>query len=170
MDSETLLDPVVYPLSWPTIVRWFRTAHIRILVRKMEYSNSKLFWATNYARFRSWICCFVFTCCLIVAGLLAYYLGDVRVQMAQAERLKALLLSNVTQKDDLRLPLNVIPSHYDIRLLPILENSTVFGQVSIDLRCLNETDSIILHSVDIKVDLPSVQVFLISFHSVLSSL
>lgn len=66
------------------------------------------------------------------------------------------LVQNVT-----RLPRTVLPRHYDVRLLPILEkgNFTVLGRVSIDVQCLQSTDRIVLHSSDIKVDLKSVQVY-----------
>ncbi|EFX67103.1 hypothetical protein DAPPUDRAFT_203789 [Daphnia pulex] len=65
------------------------------------------------------------------------------------------LVQNVT-----RLPRTVLPRHYDVRLLPILEkgNFTVLGRVSIDIQCLQSTDRIVLHSSDIQVDLKSVQV------------
>lgn len=61
----------------------------------------------------------------------------------------------------IRLPRTVLPRHYDVRLLPILEkgNFTVVGRVVIDLQCMEQTDSIVLHSSDIHVDLKSVQVW-----------
>lgn len=60
----------------------------------------------------------------------------------------------------IRLPRTVLPRHYDVRLLPILEkgNFTVLGRVAIDVQCLESTDRIVLHSSDINVDLKSVQV------------
>ena len=65
------------------------------------------------------------------------------------------LVQNVT-----RLPRTVLPRHYDVRLLPILEkgNFSVLGRVAIDVQCLESTDRIVLHSSDINVDLKSVQV------------
>jgi aminopeptidase N len=60
----------------------------------------------------------------------------------------------------IRLPRTVLPRHYDVRLLPLLEkgNFTVLGRVVIDVQCFESTDRIVLHSSDIKVDLKSVQV------------
>ncbi len=70
----------------------------------------------------------------------------------------AVLLPKSVQ--DVRLPRNVLPHHYYVRLLPILQrgNFTVFGRVAIDVECAEETDRIVLHSAAIVVDLKSVQV------------
>ena len=63
---------------------------------------------------------------------------------------------------NVRLPRAVLPRHYDVRLFPVLEegNFTIPGRVSIDLECKEETDRIVLHSVDIVVEPKSVKVHL----------
>lgn len=65
---------------------------------------------------------------------------------------------------NIRLPRNVLPWHYDVRLLPVLKrgNFTVLGHVSIQVECQNATDRIVLHSAEIDVDRYSVQVWHIS--------
>ena len=70
-------------------------------------------------------------------------------------------VSSVSSKSDVRLSRNVLPRHYNVRLLPILRkgNFTVFGRVAIDVECMEETDRIVLHSAAIVVDLKSVQVW-----------
>ena len=61
---------------------------------------------------------------------------------------------------NIRLPRDVLPIRYDIRLFPVLEkgNFSVLGQISVDVQCEMETDRIVLHSVDISVDPNSVKV------------
>ena len=69
-------------------------------------------------------------------------------------------LQPMKQMKNIRLPRNLLPRHYDIRLLPIIEkgNFSIYGDVSIDLECKAETDRIVLHSADITVDAASVKV------------
>lgn len=83
----------------------------------------------------------------------------------QANSAVAVVLSKSVQ--DVRLPRNVLPHHYYVRLLPILQkgNFTVFGRVAIDVECKQETDRIVLHSAAIVVDLKSVQVVTNTFLS-----
>lgn len=65
-----------------------------------------------------------------------------------------------TGDKNIRLPRDVLPIRYDVRLFPVLEkgNFTILGRVSIDVQCQTETDRIVLHSVDIVVDPESVKV------------
>ena len=69
--------------------------------------------------------------------------------------------SEVKPPRNVRLPRHVLPRHYDIKLLPIIEkgNFSILGDIAIDLECKQETDRIILHSADIVVDDTSVKVF-----------
>ncbi len=163
MEGETLLAPVVYPCGWSTIVDWIRSVHLRIRVGEMTYSGGLFNFAYYYAKSRTWIICFLFTCSLIVAGLLAYYLGDVPVHRLNSLR-KAVKNSddstNNATLQEFKLPESLVPHHYDVRLLPILEpkNLTTFGGISIDLECCEDTDRIILHSLDIIVDSKSIKV------------
>lgn len=61
---------------------------------------------------------------------------------------------------DVRLPRNLLPLHYDIRLLPWMEegNFTTDGFIQILLECVKTTNKIVLHSTDIEIDRTSVQV------------
>lgn len=110
---------------------------------------------------------FAFVGSLIAVGLLVHFLADRPVLPGgnnDADPLSKELVSDphplpaeVTKNS--RLPRAVLPYHYDIRLLPILEkgNFSITGHVSIDVACKEETDRIILHSADIVVDEKSVQ-------------
>lgn len=166
MEGETLLTPVVYPCGWSTIVDWIRSLHLRIRVGEMTYSGGQFNFAYYLAKSRSWVICFLFTCSLIVAGLLAYYLGDVPVHRLNSLR-NALENSedsaNIAILKEFKLPESLVPLHYDIRLLPILEpkNLTTFGRVSIDIECLEDTDRIVLHSLDTIVDSKTIKVIYI---------
>ena len=61
---------------------------------------------------------------------------------------------------DIRLPRSLIPSHYDVRLLPIIEkeNFSFFGDITITLRCDEDTYKIVMHAVDLVVDEASIVV------------
>ena len=76
-------------------------------------------------------------------------------------------LQPIKQVRNVRLPRNVLPRHYDIRLLPIIEkgNFSIYGDISINLECKAETDRIILHSADITVDAASVKVRYSYYHN-----
>jgi aminopeptidase 2 len=50
-----------------------------------------------------------------------------------------------------RLPTNVKPTHYDIRLEPDLENASFTGLVTIHLNILKHTTSILLNAVDLDI-------------------
>lgn len=159
MDSETLLPPVVYPLSWNTIVDWIRSFHLRIRVGKMTYSGGKHNCAFILRKSRSWVIFLLFILSLIASGLLAYYFGDVPIQHLlnkdanSVEDHKAFALQ-------FQLPPTVVPLHYDIRLSPSFDpaNFTTSGDVLIDIHCLQETDRVVLHGVNITIDPKSVKV------------
>lgn len=61
----------------------------------------------------------------------------------------------------LRLPGDLVPVSYNIRLLPFLEadNFTTDGHVEILFNCLKETNSITVNSVDLTFDCNSIKVF-----------
>jgi len=56
-----------------------------------------------------------------------------------------------------RLPKSVIPSHYDVDILPLIDDDdaadfkTAPGHVKITVTCIEATDSITLHSVEITI-------------------
>lgn len=62
-----------------------------------------------------------------------------------------------------RLPRHLIPRHYTVRLLPHLldekENGTLDGSVQIDIHCVQDTPQIVLHAVDIRLNLQSIKLF-----------
>ena len=63
---------------------------------------------------------------------------------------------------ELRLPRTVVPRFYDVTLLPILEegNFTTSGRVDILIDCLESTNNITLHAVDIAIDFSSISVLM----------
>lgn len=64
---------------------------------------------------------------------------------------------------DIRLPRHFVPRHYALHLLPNVHdqsaNATVEGFVQIDVQCLENTRQIVLHAVDIQVNLESIKVY-----------
>jgi aminopeptidase N len=68
---------------------------------------------------------------------------------------------NKSSNDNIRLPRDVLPIRYDVRLFPVLEkgNFSILGHVAIDIQCKMETNRIVLHSADIVVDPKSVKVY-----------
>ncbi|CAJ0564863.1 unnamed protein product, partial [Mesorhabditis spiculigera] len=48
--------------------------------------------------------------------------------------------------DEIRLPNDVVPEHYNITIHPDIEDQTLTGQVTIDLRVTNQTSVIVLHA------------------------
>lgn len=58
-------------------------------------------------------------------------------------------MSTLIKVQDGRLPKNVKPLHYDVTLEPDLEGLTFRGTVTIDLIVIEETDTIILHNLDL---------------------
>lgn len=98
---------------------------------------------------------------LVAVGLLVYYLADRPFPHASPST-GTIPTTTIAPgpKKDVRLPRSVMPRHYHIRLLPILEpgNFTAFGHVAVDVECKEETDRIVLHSVSLSIDHKSVQV------------
>ena len=68
--------------------------------------------------------------------------------------------------EDLRLPGNILPRSYSIRLLPFIEvgNWTTDGYVEIFVDCVTSTANISMNSLDLTIDQASVTVS-ISSHS-----
>ena len=50
-----------------------------------------------------------------------------------------------------KLPKNIVPRHYEIRLQPDLEQFTTRGTVTVDLEVLKPTDEIVFNALDLKV-------------------
>lgn len=103
---------------------------------------------------------------LIIVTLTVYYFG---IKCQHVDIVNPLLeepaldIPNSTTKPmvtDVRLPRNLRPLHYDIRLLPWMEegNFTTTGFIQILLECVTATDKIVLHSADLEIDRTSVQV------------
>lgn len=114
-------------------------------------------------RSRAILLLILFVGSLIAVGLLVYFLTDRptsspnSAETATSQGSPAATPPKAAQ--NIRLPRAVIPHHYDVRLFPILEkgNFSILGRVSIDVECKEETDRIVLHSVDIVVDPKSVR-------------
>ncbi|CAG0923104.1 unnamed protein product [Notodromas monacha] len=67
----------------------------------------------------------------------------------------ALLIAVSTNAQNFRLPLNVIPSHYDIEVqvkLDPAEDFTFSGIVSINFTCVEATDTVVIHNYNLTVD------------------
>lgn len=64
------------------------------------------------------------------------------------------------QGEDLRLPGNILPRLYNIRLLPFIEvgNWTTDGYVEISVDCIIATVNISINSLDLTIDQPSITV------------
>lgn len=58
---------------------------------------------------------------------------------------------------DLRLPVMVVPTHYDILLHPNLTTMTFQGSVSITMVPQEDTDKLVLHSSDLKISRATLQ-------------
>jgi len=112
----------------------------------------------------------VFVGSLVAVGLLVYFLADRPKAPGSLNNGSVDTSTSVTSTSaksaklttNIRLPRTVIPRHYDVRLLPILEkgNFSILGRVSIDVECMEETDRIILHSADIVVNPKSVRLII----------
>jgi hypothetical protein len=65
-----------------------------------------------------------------------------------------------------RLPGDLLPSVYTLRLLPFLEenNFTTDGHVTIFVDCVNDTKNIVLNSIDIDIHLATITVILETYY------
>lgn len=74
-----------------------------------------------------------------------------------------LVIANAQIDGGMRLSRNLIPRHYTLRLLPHVldesDNAMVDGFVQIDVRCTQDTRQIVLHAVDVRVNLESIKVY-----------
>ena len=50
------------------------------------------------------------------------------------------------------LPINVVPSEYDIKLTPNFKDFTFSGNEDVKLKVVSPTDKIVLHSLDVKIN------------------
>lgn len=105
---------------------------------------------------------------LVVVGLLVYFFAGKpsAINCSTSPKRSSLQNSAIAAGFskpllNVRLPRNVLPRHYDVRLFPILEtgNLTILGQVAIDVECTEDTDRIVLHSAELTVNLENVQVY-----------
>ena len=116
--------------------------------------------------------CLLFVGSLVAVGLLVYFLADRPYPQApdvtnNTEEFSAATPRMSSEKrpsetkvvKNNRLPRTVLPRHYDIRLLPILQkgNFSILGRVSIDVECKEYADRIVMHSADIVVDQNSIR-------------
>lgn len=72
---------------------------------------------------------------------------------------------NAVQIDEgIRLPRNLLPDSYNIRLLPFIEegNFTADGHVEIFFRCVTATDSIVVNSAEITIHNHTIKVIITS--------
>jgi hypothetical protein len=66
----------------------------------------------------------------------------------------------MADEGDMRLPKNVLPYSYDIKMIPIIEegNFTTLGYIEILVDCLENTSNISMNSADISIDQYSILV------------
>ena len=66
----------------------------------------------------------------------------------------------MTDEGDMRLPKNVLPNSYDIKLIPIIEegNFTTIGYIEILVDCFETTSNISMNSADISINQSSILV------------
>ena len=65
----------------------------------------------------------------------------------------------VSAQDEMRLPGNLRPASYDIRMLPSFENDfNITSDIEIVVDCISDTYNITLNSADIEVDEYSIKV------------
>ena len=66
----------------------------------------------------------------------------------------------MTDEGNMRLPKSVLPSSYDIKLFPIIEegNFTTMGYIEILVDCFEITSNISMNSADIDIDQSSISV------------
>ena len=67
---------------------------------------------------------------------------------------------SMTDEGNMRLPKSVLPSSYDIKLFPIIEegNFTTMGYIEILVDCFEITSNISMNSADIDIDQSSISV------------
>jgi hypothetical protein len=70
------------------------------------------------------------------------------------------LLRPRAEVNEWRLPRDLQPVSYNLRLLPFIEegNFTTDGFIEMTVDCLQSTDTIVFHSVDTTIDYTSIQV------------
>lgn len=73
----------------------------------------------------------------------------------------------IVQKLDVRLPRNIVPDRYDIRIIPFIfeDNFTFHGVVNIVINITEETLNISLHFDDMKIDTTSLTVHELELNS-----
>ena len=68
------------------------------------------------------------------------------------EGLRPLLGASVPQRDPNRLPTTVVPSHYDLTLVPDLDAATFTGSEAVALTILEPVSELVLHALDLTID------------------
>ncbi|XP_046648039.1 aminopeptidase N-like [Daphnia pulicaria] len=105
---------------------------------------------------------------LIAVALAVHYFGvkchhydnETSVVLEPSTENPPSLKANPVVVVDVRLPKNLRPLHYDIRLLPWMDESnfTINGFIHILIECVENTNKIVLHSTDIEIDRVSVKI------------
>lgn len=90
---------------------------------------------------------------IFLVACFAFLQADASLPLSKRSQLetKAKLRKN-WQDPEYRLPGDVLPSAYSIRLLPFIEEGNIDGHVDIFVDCVNDTDSITLNSLNITYD------------------
>ncbi|CAH0553257.1 unnamed protein product, partial [Brassicogethes aeneus] len=94
----------------------------------------------------------------LLVGLVVFFLVP-RTECSAIETVENLTKDNLFKAEEIdeRLPRNVIPYYYSIQLLPNLLNETTEGKESIHLNIKGDTNEIIFHLNEIKIDTHSVK-------------
>ena len=111
---------------------------------------------------KAYVLFFFYVASLVAVGLVVYFLVDRPSSTADGPPVTEATPTSAPRKSltNVRLPRSVLPRHYNLRLLPILEkgNFSIIGHVDIDVEVTEDTGKIILHINDIVVDQSSLKV------------
>ena len=88
-----------------------------------------------------------------------YWYAPSRKAHLHSRRYQNMKTSSMKQGEDMRLPGDIIPVSYNVRLVPFIGgNFTTDGFVEILVKCLQGTYNVSLNSADIDIDISSVSV------------
>ena len=111
---------------------------------------------------KAYVLFFIYVASLVAVGLVIHFLVDRPSSKVDGPPVTEATPTSAPRKSltNVRLPRSVLPRHYNLRLLPILEkgNFSIIGHVDIDVEVMEDTGKITLHINDIVVDQSSLKV------------
>lgn len=90
---------------------------------------------------------------LVVVGVSTRYLSNPKAETTDTSDQKSVTDKPSPERPkNVRLPRSLEPLHYDVQIEPqLFGNFTFLGSVAVTVRCLEDTDSVTLHSKDLNV-------------------